>query len=626
MTRGVALVSVLLAACGGRAMSESGQPAQAHPAGSGGADSGTGNGGDTEAGNGGTAPEAGGGGEAGTPSDAGGGSTGCAPLAPIPRRLWRLSAEQWGNAVQSLLDLQSPPVLTSLGGEAPFAPFSDASLTVDDSMLFDLYLQASAATAQIDSTVATTIAPCAGTTDADQTSCALSFIQGFAARAYRRPITPEELSDLMTVYEDGATDGYNAGIELAIRAVVTSPSFLFRTELGPTTLTADANGNYPDTTLTPDEVASQLSFTLLGTIPDAPLTAAARDGSLATKDGIAAQINRLIALPAAQTYLTGNVLRWLGVGQVFEKTKDPALLSGSDGDVSAIQNDLWASAQQLVSSILWSGSGKINDLLTSQTVYVNRRLAALYPDAIVPQPLTNDTTFVAATWPASQARSGMLTDPSYLWALSDPSATSIVKRGKAIHDDVVCQDPLGAPVDLTQLGAMNVIDCKSPDGTQTLSSCDSEVLRSDARLAFEPCQSCHVQMDPYARVLQHFDAIGNYRTVDEAGRTIDASATFSAEVSVSVPGDPTPISAPGSPLAPQMVTGAQGLASALISTRAFEGCAAQQIVSAAIGSQIQSHDTCELEPLRAAEDGTIQSLLVNALLADFVRVRAGGPK
>lgn len=387
MVGAFAATGFLIAACGGGAHRRSGAGDATHPAtsGSGGADSYAGSGGANpnagsggahpNAGSGGSRPDAGTGGGAGASPAGGDGPTGCMPLSPIPRRLWRLSAEQWGNAVQSLLSLPSAPALTSRGGEDSSAPFSDASLSVDDAMLYDVYVVAGAATDQIDPIVATTIAPCTGTTDADQTSCALSFLQDFASRAYRRPLSDDELSDLMTVYEDGAADGYDTGIELAIKAIVASPSFLFRTELGPTTLTADADGNYPDTTLTPEEVASQLSFTLLGTLPDAALTAAAADGSLATKDGIAAQVNRLITLPAAQAHLTDTVLRWLGVSHVFEKTKEPALLSAlsstdSGVDVTAIQNDLWTSSQEFVSSILWSGSGNIDELLTSQTVYV----------------------------------------------------------------------------------------------------------------------------------------------------------------------------------------------------------------------------------------------------------------
>jgi len=586
-------------------------------------------------GRGGAAVDAGAGGitqtgaDAGSPPD-GGGTAACKPLGAIPRRLWRLSAQQWGRAVQALLSLPSPPVLMSRGGEAASASFSDASLTVDAAMLYNLYVLAGAATDQIDPMVATTIAPCTATTADAQTDCASSFVQAFAARAYRRAITADEQSDLMAVYQDGAADGYGAGIELVMKAILQSPSFLFRTELVPRTLTADASGNYPDTALTPDEVASQLSFTLLGSIPDAALSAAAASGSLATKDGIAAQVNRLIADPAAQAYLTDTVVKWYGIGSVFEKAKDATLLSALSStdaaDQSAIQNDLWASAQRFVSSILWSGSGSFHDLFTAQTVYVNRRLAALYPEAIVPGGVT-DEQFVAATWPASEGRSGLLTQPSYLWALSDPSANSIVKRGKAIHDNVVCQDLVGSPTDLSVPAAINVISCKSPDGARTLSTCDSEALISDARIGYEPCRVCHVQLDPYARVLQDFGPIGNYRTVDEAGRAIDSTATFfAAQPPVMVAGFPGSLSAPGSPLAPRTVMGAQALASAIISTGALDDCAVQRMVGNAIGSQVWTHDTCELAPIRAASDGTIQSLLVNVLLADFMRARGGGPK
>jgi hypothetical protein len=565
-----------------------------------------------------------GGTDAGPPSGAGGGTTACKPLGAIPRRLWRLSAEQWGNAVQSLLNLPSPPALISRGGEATYAFFSDATLGVDDSMLYAIYNVLDGATTQIDPMVGTTIASCIGTTPEAQTACATAFVQSFAAQAYRRPITADELVDLMTVFQDGVADGYSAGIELVMKAVLASPSFLFRTELGPTTLTADANGNYPDTTLTPYEIASQLSFTLLGNLPDAALTAAAADGSLATKAGIAAQVDRLMGVPAAQAYLTDTVLRWFGIELVFAKTKDAALVS--EQDWPAVQSDLWTSAQQFVSSVLWSGSGKIDDLLTSPTVYVNQRLAKLYPDAIPAATPPSDGTFVAATWPASEGRSGLLTQPSYLWAQSDPTATSIVKRGKAIHDNFVCQDPVGSPVDLSAPDAVNVINCKSPDGKQ-MSTCDSEILKSDARIAYQPCEACHTQIDPYARVLQNFGAIGNYRMLDEAGRAIDPVATFvPTGPPVLIPGEPDGLTVPGSPLAPRMVTGAQGLASALIATRVLDGCAVQQFVGAATGTGIWKYDTCELAPIRSANDGTIKSLLTNILLADFLRARAGGPK
>jgi hypothetical protein len=555
-------------------------------------------------------------GTGGSTTGTGGSTTACTPLPALPRRLWRLSVEQWDAAVQTLLALKTAPVLTSRGGEQPFAFFSDSSLGVDAPMQFDMFGRAEDVLTAIDSTVTTTIAPCTGTTASAQTTCANSWVSTFAPKAYRRPLDTSEVTNLMKVYAQGAMQDYKTGIKLMIEAIIISPSFAYRTELGPPA-TADASGKYPDTTLTGYEVASQLAFTLLGTLPDSALTTAAANGSLATTSGIQTQIDRLLALPAVQANLTNIVLGWFNISQLFSKTKDTALISAlstSEQDLTGIENDLFTSSQQFVNSIVWSGSGKIDDLLTSQTVYVNQRLATLYPGLTYSggKAPTSDTTFVAATWPASQGRSGMLTQPSYLWAASDSSVNSIVKRGKGIHDNVMCQDALGAPVDLSSPMAMAVAACKNPSDPNATpdSTCDSEILKSDARMTYQPCKGCHSQMDPYSRVLQNFGPIGNYRTVDEAGRSIDPSATF----------------VPTSPLAGTTLTGVQALAKAVVSAGVLDGCSVQQMTNYGMGSEIQTYNTCELNTIRAQTDGTIKSLFRNVLLASFMRARTGGTK
>jgi hypothetical protein len=544
----------------------------------------------------------------------GGSSTSCTPLTPVTRRLWRLSAAQWGAAVKDLLGLSAAPNLTSKGGEATFAFVADPSLKVDAPMMFDMFQQSQTVLTQIDPMI-TTLAPCSGTTSSAQTTCAQNFIQTLATKAYRRPLDSTEVPNLMKVYAQGAMTDYKTGVELMVQAVILSTSFVYRTELGPTTLTADSTGKYPDTKLTPYEVASQLSFTLLGSLPDAALTAAAADGSLGTSAGVSTQVARLLALPAVQANVTNIVLSWFNINQLFSKLKDTSLLSAlssAEQDQTAIQNDLLKSAQSWVNSILWQGSGKISDLMTSQTVYVNQRLATLFPGLTYSggKAPTSDSTWVAATWPASQGRSGILTQPAYLWAASDPSLTSIVKRGRGIHDSIVCADPLPPPVDLSTPSAVNVIACKPPDGGTPLSACDSEVLQSDARMTYSPCKTCHAHMDSYSRMLLNFGPIGNYRTVDEAGDPITPTITFPA----------------GSPLAGQTITGAQAFAQALAASGTFDGCSAQQMTSYALGEAISVYNTCELNTLRTQTDGTIKGLFTNVLLSDFARARTGGTK
>jgi Protein of unknown function (DUF1592)/Protein of unknown function (DUF1595)/Protein of unknown function (DUF1588) len=575
---------------------------------------GNGNGGSSSTGAGGSS-SSGTGGSSSVDGGAGG-TTPCTPLPPLTRRLWRLSVEQWGAAVQTLLSLPTAPALTSRGGEAGFAFFSDVSLQVDNDMQFNMFTLSQTALTTIDSMVTTTLAPCTGTTAAAQTTCANTFVSAFAQKAYRRPLDSSEVTNLMKVYAQGAMQDYKTGIELMIQAIVISPSFVYRTELGAPS-TADASGNYPDTTLTPYEVASQLAFTLLGTLPDAALTTAASNGGLSSTSGITTQINRLLALPAVQANLNNIVLGWFNVGQMFSKTKDTSLIAAlptAEQDLTGIENDLFTSTQRFVNSILWSGSGKIDDLMTSQTVYVNQRLATLYPGVTYAGGTapTSDTTFVAGSWPSSQGRSGILTQPSYLWSASDPSVNSIVKRGKGIHDSVICQDPLGSPVDLSTPSAQLVLACTNPavPGATPDSTCDSEILLSNARMTYQPCKTCHSQMDPYSRVLQNFGPIGNYRTVDEMGRPIDPTVTF----------------VPSSPLAGTTLTGVQNFTQALVSSGVIDGCSVQQMASYAIGSAIQKFNTCEVNTVRTATDGTIKSLFSNVLLANFVRARAGGTK
>ncbi len=576
-----------------------------------------GNGGSSNSGSGGSSTTGDGGSGGSASTGAGGNGTACVPLPALPRRLWRLSVEQWGAAVQSLLKLKTAPVLSSRGGQQAFAFFSDSTLGVDSSMQYDMYNQAEAVLTTIDATVTTAIAPCTGTTATAQTACANSFVSSFAEKAFRRPLDASEVMNLMKVYAQGAMQDYKTGIKLMIEAIIISPSFIYRTELGPAA-SADASGKYPDTTMTPYEVASQLGFTLLGTLPDSDLLAAAASGSLGTTAGISAQIDRLLALPQVQANLTNIVLGWFNISQLFSKTKDTALFSKlppAEQDLSAIESDLFTSTQQFVNSVLWGGSGKIDDLMTSQAVYVNQRLATLYPNVTYADGKgpTSDSTFVPGTWSPAEGRSGILTQPAYLWSASDPAANSIVKRGKGIHDNVMCQDSLGSPVDLSTPQAVAVINCtnpSSPAGSAPDSPCDSEILKSDSRMTYQPCKVCHSQMDPYSRVLQNFGPIGNYRTMDEAGRAIDPSVTF----------------VPSSPLAGTSLTGVQAFTKALVSSGVIDGCSVQQMSNYAMGAEIQRYDTCEINAIRSQTDGTIKSLFKNVLLASFMRARTGGTK
>ncbi len=610
----IPLLSLLAAACGsGSAQAPgtgglAGVGGRTGAAGTVGASSATGgSGGAAVPGSGGVGGGGGEGDAAGQGTSAGGdgGETtlGCTPLLPIGRRLWRLSYNQFASVTQDLLGAAPPALTSASNGNLPSLT-GGPDLLVTSQDLFALYGGAESVVARIAPRVSQVAACMTGETD---DACATRFARSFGLLALRRPLADAEVTDLLKVYAVGANQGFDHGIGLMIEALILSPSFLYRSELGPSPATADAvTGAYPDTTLTPYEVATQLGFLLLGTTPDAELLAAAAatgDAGLATRAGILAQLDRLLALPATRSNLTNLVGTWFGLDDVLNKgAKDQVLLSPlatADQDSTAIVGELLSSGRRFIADVLWTSAGKVTDLLTSQKVFVNQRLATLYGLPFT-EPLP--ATFVALTWPVAEPRIGMLTQPSFLWAVSDPTTGGIINRGRLIQDNVFCQEPVPQEVLLT-----------SPEAWKVDATGDSEVTRSDARLASPLCSDCHGQLDPYGRMLQNFDAVGKFTTTDEVGRSVDPSVTF----------------VPPSPLAPASFSGPQAFAAAPATIGLLSDCAVLKMSGYAIGKAIAPGNICEVNALRAAfrqSDGTASALFRQILLADFARARAGGTR
>jgi hypothetical protein len=516
--------------------------------------------------------------------------TDCDQLASIPRRLWRLSAMQYGNAIKDLLGLDTAPTLSNNGGTSQYAFFSDDAAGVDSNFQFSIFQTVESTMAQIAPQIPT-LAACK--TGEDPTACAQRFAKTFGARAFRRPLGDDEVTALMGPFNAGMDQDFNTGISLMIEGLVQSPSFLFRTELGP----PDAVGSTDTTTLTPYETATQLSFLFRDSIPDAPLMAAADNGSLATEQGIAKQVDRLLTLPEVKTNLNRIVGEWFNIRQVFSKTKTDDLLStlpDDQRDQPGIQSDLYYSSQLFINNILWSGSRHITNLLTDPRVYVNQRLATLYGF-----PFTGSPDVFTPITPQDGMRAGMLTQPNVLWGLSNPSDTSIVKRGRFVHDDVICEDPAPSPGNLLS----------QPDIVALLATLPTEIDKSDYRLHNQPCEGCHSLIDPYARVLENFGPAGSFRTIAD-GLPVDPTADFT-----------------NSPLATPSITGEPTFVKVINDHELFTQCAVQKMSSYALGRMIRVNKTCQTLDLHdefQQTDGSITSLFRKVATAAFLRPRAGG--
>jgi len=535
---------------------------------------------------------------------AGGAPADCTPLAPITRRLLALQPVQYGNATRDLLALAAAPDV--VGVDDTSVPATD--FVINQGHLYAYYVAAGEIAKQVPARVAS-LANC--TASEQEVDCASRFARTFGRLAFRRALDDDEVTDAMKVFAAvcpgpamncASEADFGAAIALMVKAFILAPSFLYRTELGPRNLTANAAGAYPDTTMTGDEIATQLAFVFLDSTPDADLRAAADSGALAAPAGILTQVDRLLTVPVAQSHLVDLISRWLKVDRLSDRTKDAGLLAAlpaAEQAPATIAADLRTSWDRSVSETLWSNPpGKIEDLLTSRTFFADRRLATLYglPSA------APDATFAALAWPAGQPRAGVLTHPAFLWANSEPINVSPVQRGKAIHTQFVCEDPTQPEPELDSAAARAVI-----------AAGDSEATRSDARLASGTlcADSCHSELDPYGRMLHAFDAIGNYRTVDEAGRPIETTVSLTAS----------------SPLGAMAVAGPVAFAQALIASKVFTGCAVQRLLEATVAVPVTVRNSCQVNALRAAfdqSDGTMGSLMRALATADLAHARAGG--
>jgi hypothetical protein len=521
------------------------------------------------------------------------GDQGCMPLDPIPSRIWRLSVQQYSNSVRDLLSLPAAPDLGTLGGQGTYAFFSDETLSVDPQLAYNMNATLRQALANVSGSQ---LAACkTGEAEAD---CAQRFAQTFGLRAYRRPVDASEVTALMTVYGVGRQQDFSTGITLMAQAMLQSPSFIFRSELG----------TQPDpktgvTKLSPYETATQLAYTLTDSTPDQALLDAAAHGGLNNDSGVATQIDRLLATDAAKSNIDRITLSWFNVPQLYAKQKDQSLLVSlgvNDQNLASLigqlQNDMLTSANLFVDDLYWQGDGKVVDLLTSQKLFVNQRLATLLG---LPFTGTDPESFVGVD-ASSQNRAGMLTQPGALWAVSDVTTTSIVHRGLGIHDNVICADPIIFPNGLLS----------DPNIAAALAARPTEIEKSDYRLKEnQVCMGCHSNIDPYGRVLEGFDAVGNVRTIAD-GLPVDSSADFS---------NAPPLSG--------TLNGPVELANAIIADKQFIGCASQMLSSYTIGRQIHANATCEVQVVRKQfeqTDGKITSLLRTIATSAFARARQGG--
>jgi hypothetical protein len=477
----------------------------------------------------------------------------CAAPAPGPRLLRRLSRSEYDATIHDLFNIESAWGASFTSDIVVNGFDNNAAALRVSPLLADQTRKAAEAIAK--AILATPgpgqNLPCDAATG--DTACAEKLIDALGKRAFRRPLTAADHARYLALYDLVATDaGFAGGAEAVITAMLQSPSFLYRTELGDAAMPAG-----PDAIkLTPYEVASELSYFLWGTMPDAALFAAADAGELATPAQIEKQARRLLADPRSRATIQRFVEAWLEIDRLPNIPKDATTYPELDAAARVAMRE---ETRRFVSHVMESGTGTLPELLTSTTSYLSPELAKLY-GLPAPTGMADADGFAEASF-AGTARAGILTQGSVITTHSKPSSSSPIHRGKLVRERLLCQ-PLPPP----PAGLM----VQPPPVDPSLTTRE----RYAAHATMEPCKSCHRLIDPVGFGFERFDGIGRERDA-EAGQKIDASGQI--------------VSTPGSDA---MFDGTVDLATKLAASPDVHACFTTQWMRFAYGIQEDAETAC----------------------------------
>jgi hypothetical protein len=330
----------------------------------------------------------------------------------------------------------------------------------------------------------------------EERPCATKILSKLARRAYRRPVTDSDMSGLLHFYDEGRTRaGFEAGVEMALRAMLASPKFVFRAERDPAGASAGSVYSISDL-----ELASRLSFFIWSSIPDEELLAVAEAGKLHEPNTLARQLQRMLADSRSDAMVTNFAGQWLQIRNLRSTTPDKNDFPNFDHTLrQAFEREL----DLFVGSIIRENRSVL-DLLTADYTFVNERLALHYG---IPNVFGSHFRRVTGL---DDTRRGLLGKGGILLITSHADRTSPVVRGKWILDNLLGSPPPPPPPDVPPL----------PDTPA------SKPLTMRARMeqhrANPACASCHKVMDPLGLALENFDAVGAWRTLDN-GMTVDTS-------------------------------------------------------------------------------------------------------
>lgn len=330
--------------------------------------------------------------------------------------------------------------------------------------------------------------------------CAERIMRRFSERAFRRPVSRDEIRPIVELVEATVKSGnsFEQGIQVGIQAVLASPHFLFRIE-GIHNLARSGSNRIQN--ISHYEIATRLSYFLWSSMPDEKLFELAKQGRLNQPRTLQVQVKRMLKDPKSEAFIKNFAGQWLNLRNLEDLSPDPRKFRVFNGK---LKNDMRRETEEFFAYIMREDRSVI-EFINADYTFMNERLAKFYGNDRVKgeefQKVTLDKT----------KRAGLITQASILTLTSNPGRTSPVKRGKWIMETILGTPPPPPPPNVPEL-------------EESVGSKKNATLREQLALhrKIPGCAACHDQMDPLGLGFENFNAIGQWRT-KEGRSKIDSS-------------------------------------------------------------------------------------------------------
>lgn len=423
-----------------------------------------------------------------------------ADVIPAPGGVRRLTPSQYVKSVELMLGADagaaaSPPALPQLGSFDSETAARE-SLSPVDIENYESSAMAIGNAVRTDPSGLAQVVPCvAGAQDA---ACYETVARELGRFAWRRPLAEDEIGQLTSIAsaaQEWGDGDFLTGLKYELSAILQSTNFLYINEVG------EPNGDGDNRELDQYELASRLSFFLLGHTPDLEMLDMAEAGMFASDAQIRAQAEVLLERPEARARLAEFYDELYRLRDLSNKGKDDALFPAFNADLAAAMRQ---ETLLLIQNVVFEEQSSFLGIFDADYTFVNDELAQIYgmsPPAFPWQ---------IVQLPAEQGRAGILTQPAFLTVFSHPGVNSPTRRGLFVQEAILCTDIQPPPPSV-------MATTPTPMEGQTLREWLEQQHNSEAS-----CAGCHSLMDPLGFSFERFDPIGQFRQLDN-GLPIDSS-------------------------------------------------------------------------------------------------------